>query len=95
MDVREKKLRVIGDAGLIGTHSIGEFARQDGAETRILDNFYRKRAENLASAPYTADDVVDRGATSALPSPRRYEAASRVTSLPICLVLEGLNEAIR
>ena len=50
MDIRGKKLLVIGGAGLIGSHCVDELIREDVAEIRIYDNFVRGTTENLAGA---------------------------------------------
>ena len=50
MDIRGKKLVVIGGAGLIGSHCVDELVKEDVAEIRIYDNFVRGTAENLANA---------------------------------------------
>ena len=50
MDIRGKKLLVIGGAGLIGSHLIDELVKEDVAEIRIYDNFVRGTPENLAVA---------------------------------------------
>ena len=50
MDIRGKKLLVIGGAGLIGSHVVDELVKEDVAEVRIYDNFVRGTHENLAEA---------------------------------------------
>ena len=50
MDIKGKKLLVIGGAGLIGSHVVDELTKEDVAEVRIYDNFVRGTHENLASA---------------------------------------------
>jgi UDP-glucose 4-epimerase len=50
MDIRGKKLLVIGGAGLIGSHCVDELVNEDVAEIRIYDNFVRGTSENLAGA---------------------------------------------
>jgi UDP-glucose 4-epimerase len=50
VDIRGKKLLVIGGAGLIGSHVVDELVKEDVAEIRIYDNFLRGTPENLASA---------------------------------------------
>src|SRR5207244_10329331 len=48
MDLRGKRLVVIGGAGLIGSHTVDLLAREDVREIVIYDNFVRGTAENLA-----------------------------------------------
>ena len=50
MDIKGKKLLVIGGAGLIGSHTVDQLIKEDVAEIRIFDNFTRGREENLANA---------------------------------------------
>ncbi len=50
MDIRGKKLLVIGGAGLIGSHVVDELVKEDVAEVRVYDNFLRGTHENLAGA---------------------------------------------
>lgn len=50
MDVRGKKLVVIGGAGLIGSHTVDALIKEDVAEIIIYDNFVRGTRENLAQA---------------------------------------------
>jgi UDP-glucose 4-epimerase len=50
VDIRGKKLLVIGGAGLIGSHCVDELVKEDVAEIRIYDNFVRGTYENLAGA---------------------------------------------
>ena len=72
MDIRGKRLLVIGGAGLIGSHTVDELLKEDVAEIQIYDNFTRGRIENLVDAlqdprvqifPYGGDllhcDVLD------------------------------------
>ena len=50
MDIRGKKLVVIGGAGLIGSHTVDHLIREDVREIVVYDNFVRGRMENLAGA---------------------------------------------
>ncbi len=50
MDIRGKKLVVIGGAGLIGSHTVDRLTREDVGEILIYDNFVRGTHENLAGA---------------------------------------------
>src|SRR6185436_15116422 len=50
MDIRGRKLLVIGGAGLIGSHCVDELVKEDVAEICIYDNFVRGTHENLAVA---------------------------------------------
>ncbi len=50
MDIRGKKLVVIGGAGLIGSHTVDLLTREDIGELVIYDNFVRGTHENLAGA---------------------------------------------
>jgi UDP-glucose 4-epimerase len=50
MDIRGKKLLVIGGAGLIGSHTVDSLLREDVGEVIVYDNFVRGRLENLAEA---------------------------------------------
>jgi UDP-glucose 4-epimerase len=50
MDIRGKRLLVIGGAGLIGSHTVDALLREDVGEVIVYDNFVRGRLENLAGA---------------------------------------------
>jgi UDP-glucose 4-epimerase len=50
MDIRGKKLLVIGGAGLIGSHTVDALLKEDVGEVIVYDNFVRGRIENLAQA---------------------------------------------
>jgi UDP-glucose 4-epimerase len=50
MDIRGKKLVVIGGAGLIGSHTVDRLLAEDIGEVVVYDNFVRGRTENLAGA---------------------------------------------
>jgi UDP-glucose 4-epimerase len=50
MDIRGKKLVVIGGAGLIGSHVVDRLTRDDVGEVVVYDNFVRGTHENLAQA---------------------------------------------
>jgi UDP-glucose 4-epimerase len=50
MDIKGKRLLVIGGAGLIGSHTVDALIQQDVREIVIFDNFVRGRPENLANA---------------------------------------------
>ena len=50
MDLKGKRLLVIGGAGLIGSHTVDELLKEDVAEIRLYDNFTRGKEENLAGA---------------------------------------------
>ena len=50
MDIKGKKLLVIGGAGLIGSHTVDALLKDDIKELVIYDNFTRGRDENIAAA---------------------------------------------
>lgn len=50
MDIRGKRLVVIGGAGLIGSHAVDQLVREDAREIVIYDNFVRGTPENIAGA---------------------------------------------
>lgn len=50
MDLRGKKIVLIGGAGLIGSHTADLLVKKDVGEIVIYDNFVRGREENLAEA---------------------------------------------
>lgn len=50
MDIRGKKLVVIGGAGLIGSHTVDQLTQEDVGEILIYDNFVRGNVDNLHQA---------------------------------------------
>lgn len=50
MDIKGKRLVVIGGAGLIGSHTVDHLIKEDVKEVVIYDNFVRGRIENLSNA---------------------------------------------
>jgi UDP-glucose 4-epimerase len=50
MDIIDKKILVIGGAGLIGSHVVEELLKEDVKEVIIYDNFCRGTVENLKVA---------------------------------------------
>lgn len=50
MDIRGKKMLVIGGAGLIGSHAVDQLVQEDVKEIIIYDNFTRGTMENLTDA---------------------------------------------
>jgi UDP-glucose 4-epimerase len=50
MDIRGKRLVVIGGAGLIGSHTVDLLTREDVGQILIYDNFVRGQRGNLADA---------------------------------------------
>jgi UDP-glucose 4-epimerase len=50
LDLRGKKLVVIGGAGLIGSHTVDQLVREDVGEIVVYDNFLRGSRDNLNSA---------------------------------------------
>jgi UDP-glucose 4-epimerase len=50
MDLKGKRVLVIGGAGLIGSHTVDRLLREDLAEVRIYDNFTRGKLDNLQAA---------------------------------------------
>lgn len=50
MDIRGKRMLVIGGAGFIGSHVVEELLREDVGQVIVYDNFTRGTHENLAEA---------------------------------------------
>ncbi|MBW2094976.1 MAG: NAD-dependent epimerase/dehydratase family protein [Deltaproteobacteria bacterium] len=50
MDIRGKRILVIGGAGLIGSHVVEELLKEDIGEVIIYDNFCRGTHENIESS---------------------------------------------
>lgn len=50
MELKGKRLLLIGGAGLIGSHTVDQLLKEEVEEIRIFDNFTRGSEENLAEA---------------------------------------------
>jgi UDP-glucose 4-epimerase len=50
VDIRGKRVVVVGGAGLIGSHCVDQLTKEDVGEICIYDNFVRGTTENLAGA---------------------------------------------
>src|SRR3954471_11348237 len=50
MELKGKKVVVIGGAGLIGSHTVDLLTKEDVREVVVYDNFVRGTAENLSNA---------------------------------------------
>ena len=50
VELKGKKVVVIGGAGLIGSHTVDLLTREDVTEIVVYDNFVRGTHENLANA---------------------------------------------
>jgi UDP-glucose 4-epimerase len=50
VDIKGKRLVVVGGAGLIGSHTVERLLREDVKEVVVYYNFVRGRSENLAGA---------------------------------------------
>jgi len=50
MDIKGKKLVLVGGAGLIGSHTVDHLIKEDVKEILIYDNFVRGTRENLQDA---------------------------------------------
>jgi UDP-glucose 4-epimerase len=50
MDLKGKRLLLIGGAGLIGSHTVDELLKEDVSEIRVFDNMTRGSVENLTDA---------------------------------------------
>ncbi|OGQ93207.1 MAG: NAD-dependent dehydratase [Deltaproteobacteria bacterium RIFOXYA12_FULL_61_11] len=50
MDLRGKRILVVGGAGLIGSHIVDELVKTDVGEIVVFDNFSRGTMDNLAGA---------------------------------------------
>lgn len=50
MDLKDKRILVIGGAGLIGSHIVDQLVKTNAKEIIIYDNFFRGLRDNLKSA---------------------------------------------
>lgn len=50
MDLKDKRIMVIGGAGLIGSHIVDQLTQTEVKEIIIYDNFFRGRQDNLRAA---------------------------------------------
>ena len=50
MDLKNKRLLLIGGAGLIGSHTLDQLVKEGVAEIRVFDNLTRGSQENISDA---------------------------------------------
>jgi UDP-glucose 4-epimerase len=50
VDISDKRIMVIGGAGLVGSHIVDQLTHEPVSEIIVYDNFVRGRPENLANA---------------------------------------------
>ena len=50
MDLKNKRLLLIGGAGLIGSHTVDQLVKEGVAEIRVFDNLTRGSQENISDA---------------------------------------------
>jgi len=50
MDIRGKKVVLVGGAGLIGSHTVDQLVKTDVGEVVVYDNFQRGSRENLSES---------------------------------------------
>ena len=50
MELKGKKIVLVGGAGLIGSHTVDHLVKEDVREILIYDNFLRGSMENLSDA---------------------------------------------
>jgi len=50
MNLKDKKLVLVGGGGLIGSHTVDRLLREDVGEVVVYDNFVRGRMENLSDS---------------------------------------------
>jgi UDP-glucose 4-epimerase len=71
MDLTDKRIVLIGGAGLIGSHIIDQLAREPVREIVVFDNFVRGTRSNLASAALSPKVKVVEGSIADAASVRR------------------------
>ena len=93
MDLRDKRIVVIGGAGLVGAHVVDQLAREPVKEIVVFDNFVRGTRTNLSTAVQSPKvGVVEASMTDREALCRNLEGADGVFLLASLWLGECVNE---
>jgi UDP-glucose 4-epimerase len=93
MDIKDKRIAVIGGAGLVGSHIVDKLTKEPVREIVVFDNFVRGTKDNLAQAcKHAAVRVVEGSITDTRALRQTLEGVDGVFLLASLWLGECVNE---